>query len=139
VYLVCGAGDDIAQTRFTFALPPNTSSKLPVASCVVVQAADPEALKDKKGNPVVRPYTPTSAADNTGEIEFLIKKYETGVMSKYIHSLKVSLSGPLLWLVLTIVAWGFPQNQGPDPQVPLQGFVSVSRPYMYHLPTCFRK
>ncbi|KAJ7361354.1 cytochrome-b5 reductase [Mycena albidolilacea] len=87
------------SSTFTFALPPNTSSKLPVASCVVVQAADPEALKDKKGNPVVRPYTPTSAADNTGEIEFLIKKYETGVMSKYIHSLKpgdsLKIKGPI--------------------------------------------
>ncbi|KAJ6463753.1 NADH-cytochrome b5 reductase, partial [Mycena vulgaris] len=69
------------------------------ASCVVVKSADPEALKDKKGNPVVRPYTPVSAADNTGELSFLIKKYETGVMSKYIHSLKVgdslAIKGPI--------------------------------------------
>ncbi|KAJ7687353.1 cytochrome-b5 reductase [Mycena rosella] len=87
------------SSTFIFALPPKTSSKLPVASCVVVKAADPEALKDKKGNPVVRPYTPVSAADKTGEIAFLVKKYDTGVMSKYIHSLKVgdslSIKGPI--------------------------------------------
>ncbi|KAJ7492260.1 cytochrome-b5 reductase [Mycena latifolia] len=87
------------SSTFIFALPPQTSSKLPVASCVVVKAADPEALKDKKGNPVVRPYTPVSAADNTGELAFLVKKYETGVMSKYIHSLKVgdslAIKGPI--------------------------------------------
>ncbi|KAJ7103175.1 cytochrome-b5 reductase [Mycena belliarum] len=86
-------------STFIFALPPQTSSKLPVASCVVVKAADPEALKDKKGNPVVRPYTPVSAADNKGELEFLVKKYDTGVMSKYIHSLKVgdslAIKGPI--------------------------------------------
>ncbi|KAJ7755002.1 cytochrome-b5 reductase [Mycena maculata] len=87
------------SSTFIFGLPPQTSSKLPVASCVVVKAADPEALKDKKGNPVVRPYTPVSSADNTGEIAFLIKKYDTGVMSKYIHTLKpgdfLSIKGPI--------------------------------------------
>ncbi|KAJ7109834.1 ferredoxin reductase-like C-terminal NADP-linked domain-containing protein [Mycena epipterygia] len=87
------------SSTFIFALPPQTSSKLPVASCVVVKATDPDALKDKKGNSVVRPYTPVSAADNTGELAFLIKKYETGVMSKYIHSLKVGdsldIKGPI--------------------------------------------
>ncbi|KAJ7269360.1 hypothetical protein B0H12DRAFT_1249740 [Mycena haematopus] len=86
-------------STFIFELPPKTSSKLPVASCVVVQAAEPEALKDKKGNPVIRPYTPVSAADNTGELAFLIKKYETGVMSKYIHTLKpgdsLKIKGPI--------------------------------------------
>jgi cytochrome-b5 reductase len=81
-------------STFIFELPKNTSSKLPVASCVVVKAADLEALKDKKGNPVVRPYTPISSADKTGELVFLIKKYDTGVMSKYIHSLKAS--GPFI-------------------------------------------
>ncbi|KAJ7116842.1 cytochrome-b5 reductase [Mycena crocata] len=87
------------SSTFIFALPPKTSSKLPVASCVVVKASDPEALKDQKGNPVVRPYTPVSAADNTGELAFLIKRYDTGVMSKHIHSLKVgdslSIKGPI--------------------------------------------
>ncbi|KAJ6575497.1 ferredoxin reductase-like protein, partial [Mycena capillaripes] len=87
------------SSTFYFELPPKTSSKLPVASCVVVKAADPEALKDKKGNPVVRPYTPISSADNSGELVFLIKKYETGVMSKYIHSLKagdsLQIKGPI--------------------------------------------
>ncbi|KAF7337563.1 NADH-cytochrome b5 reductase [Mycena sanguinolenta] len=87
------------SSTFIFELPPKTSSKLPVASCVVVQAAEPEALQDKKGKPVIRPYTPISSADNTGELVFLIKKYETGVMSKYIHELKpgdsLKVKGPI--------------------------------------------
>ncbi|KAJ7610872.1 hypothetical protein FB45DRAFT_1120728 [Roridomyces roridus] len=87
-------------STFVFGLPPNTSSKLPVASCIVVKATDPEALKDKKGNPVVRPYTPLSGhAESTGELSLLVKKYETGVMSKYIHELKpgdtLSVKGPI--------------------------------------------
>ncbi|CAK5264464.1 unnamed protein product [Mycena citricolor] len=77
------------SSTFIFELPANTSSKLPVASCLVVKASDPEALKDKKGNPVIRPYTPLSGADNTGELALLVKKYETGTMSKYFHELKV--------------------------------------------------
>ncbi|KAJ6520194.1 cytochrome-b5 reductase [Mycena sanguinolenta] len=87
------------SSTFIFDLPPKTSSKLPVASCVVVQAAEPEALQDKNGKPVIRPYTPISAADNTGELAFLVKKYETGVMSKYIHTLKpgdsLKVKGPI--------------------------------------------
>ncbi|KAJ7459030.1 cytochrome-b5 reductase [Mycena galericulata] len=88
------------SSKFIFGLPPQTSSKLPVASCVIVKAADgAEPLKDKKGNPVVRPYTPISTAENSGELTFLIKKYETGVMSKYIHSLKagdsLAIKGPM--------------------------------------------
>ncbi|KAJ7724215.1 cytochrome-b5 reductase [Mycena metata] len=87
------------SSTFVFTLPPQTSSKLPVASCVLVTAAESEALKDPKGNPVVRPYTPVSSADNTGELVFVIKKYDTGVMSKYIHSLKpgdsLAIKGPI--------------------------------------------
>ncbi|KAJ7150378.1 hypothetical protein C8R46DRAFT_1124820 [Mycena filopes] len=86
------------SSTFHFTLPPKTSSKLPVASCVLIKA-DGNALNDPKGNPVIRPYTPISSADNTGELVFVIKKYETGIMSKFIHSLKpgdsLSIKGPI--------------------------------------------
>lgn len=46
-----------------------------------------------------RPYTPISKSDLEGELTFIIKKYETGNVSKYIHSLKpgdkLAVKGPL--------------------------------------------
>lgn len=72
---------------------------MPVASCVIVKASDPEALKDAKGKPVIRPYTPISPSDHPGELTFLIKKYPTGLGSVHIHSLKpgdsLSIKGPI--------------------------------------------
>jgi len=85
---------------FVFELPNNEASLLPVASCLLVKASDPEALKDAKGNPVIRPYTPVSPPDTPGELTLLIKRYEQGVMSKYIHTLKegstLSIKGPII-------------------------------------------
>lgn len=75
--------------RFFFELPNNEASLLPIASCVIVKASDPEALKDPNGNPIIRAYTPISASDVKGELVFMIKRYEAGNASKYIHSLKV--------------------------------------------------
>jgi len=84
--------------KFTFALPENTASLLPIAACVVVKPDD-SGPKDAKGNPVVRPYTPISSSDRRGEIEFLIKKYDTGAVTPYIHNMKIgdklSIKGPI--------------------------------------------
>ncbi|KLO16146.1 cytochrome-b5 reductase [Schizopora paradoxa] len=84
-------------SKFIFELPDGQASLLPVASCVVVKSSDPEALKTDKGKPVIRPYTPIS--DAPGELTFLIKKYEKGVASVYIHNLKpgesLSIKGPI--------------------------------------------
>jgi cytochrome-b5 reductase len=64
----------------------------------VVRSSDPETLKDTKGKPIVRPYTPISPSEREGELEFLIKKYDNGNASKHIHSLKLgeslSIKGP---------------------------------------------
>jgi cytochrome-b5 reductase len=58
----------------------------------------PDSLKDAKGNPVVRPYTPTSASDEPGILEFVVKRYEGGLMSQYMHGLKpgdsLAIKGP---------------------------------------------
>ncbi|KAH7927252.1 ferredoxin reductase-like protein [Leucogyrophana mollusca] len=82
--------------KFIFELPEGHASLLPIASCVYLKA---ENLLDAKGKPVYRPYTPISASDAEGELTFIIKKYETGVASKYIHSLKpgdtLAVKGPL--------------------------------------------
>jgi len=85
-------------SRFIFELSDGEASLLPVASCVVVRSSDPEALKDPKGKPIIRPYTPISPSDKEGELVFLIKKYDNGNASKYIHSMKpgesLSIKGP---------------------------------------------
>jgi cytochrome-b5 reductase len=88
------------SASFVFELPDNQASLLPVASCLLVRASDPDALKDPKGNPVVRPYTPISPPHAPGELTLLVKRYEQGTMSRYIHSLKegstLSVKGPIL-------------------------------------------
>jgi cytochrome-b5 reductase len=40
---------------------------------------------DKKGNLAVHVYMPISDPDQEGELVSLIKKYENGVISKYVH------------------------------------------------------
>ncbi|KAI0789400.1 cytochrome-b5 reductase [Abortiporus biennis] len=88
--------------KYIFELPNNDASLLPIASCVVVKSASdaPEPLVDAKGKPVIRPYTPISPSDQEGELTFLIKRYEEGKMSQYIHGLKVgeklAVKGPIM-------------------------------------------
>ena len=64
----------------------------------MVKSSDPDALKDSKGKPIIRPYTPISSPEKEGELELLVKKYDNGNVSKHIHSLKpgesLSIKGP---------------------------------------------
>lgn len=65
------------------------------ASCVVFKA-------DIDGKEIIRPYTPTSRPNTIGELEFVIKKYPKGVMSKYVHEMKpgdtIQIKGPSKYL-----------------------------------------
>ena len=89
----------ITLLSFIFELPNNDASLIPVASCLLVKASDPEALKDPKGKPIIRPYTPVSPSDAPGVLTLLVKRYENGNMSKYIHTLKVlTFFNPLLFI-----------------------------------------
>ncbi|KAI0652782.1 cytochrome-b5 reductase [Trametes meyenii] len=87
--------------KYIFELPPDTASLLPIASCVVVKSSDgaSKPLVDDKGKPVIRPYTPISPSDLPGELTFLIKRYEAGKMSQYIHDLQpgetLAIKGPI--------------------------------------------
>jgi cytochrome-b5 reductase len=91
-------------SRFTFELPDGGAALSPVASLVVVRASaegSPGAPVDKKGELAVRAYTPISSPDREGELVLLIKKYENGVMSKYVHErLKpndtLAIKGPIV-------------------------------------------
>jgi len=83
---------------FRFGLPsPNHKLGLPVASCIVVSAITPGTEPSK---PTIRPYTPISKEDQPGYFDLLIKVYDQGgVMSKYIHQLKIGdkleVKGPI--------------------------------------------
>ncbi len=74
-------------SRFVFELPDGGAALSPVTSLVVVRASEGAdgAPLDKKGNSVVRPYTPISRPEHEGELVLLIKKYESGTISKYVH------------------------------------------------------
>ncbi|KAF8323954.1 putative cytochrome-b5 reductase [Clavulina sp. PMI_390] len=85
--------------KFTFKLPDNAGTLLPVAGLVLVKAASEDGPKDKKGNPIVRPYTPISPSDLAGEFTLMVKKYDTGKFTPYLFDLKVgdklAFKGPL--------------------------------------------
>jgi len=85
--------------KFVFKLNDDEASLLPLTSCVIIKSSDPEGLKDANGKPVIRPYTPISRSDTPGELTFLVKKYDNGRASKYIHSLKpgdkLAIKGPI--------------------------------------------
>lgn len=74
-------------SRFVFELPDGGAALSPITSLVVVRASEGSegAPVDKKGNPAMRAYTPISSPDREGELVLLIKKYENGVVSKYVH------------------------------------------------------
>lgn len=48
---------------------------------------------------MIRAYTPISRSDTPGELAFLIKKYDNGLASQYIHNLKpgdkLAIKGPI--------------------------------------------
>ena len=66
----------------------------------MVKASDEDALKGANGKPIIRPYTPISPPDAPGELALLVKKYETGNMSKYFFTLKegdtLAIKGPIV-------------------------------------------
>ena len=75
-------------------LPPDSTSGLTVASCVVARA-------EIDGKAVTRPYTPVSLNSQVGFVDFLVKVYPApgGVMSRHITSLRpdadvVEIKGP---------------------------------------------
>jgi cytochrome-b5 reductase len=74
-------------SRFTFELPNGGAALSPITSLVVVRPSEgsQNAPVDNKGNLAIRAYTPISSPDHSGELVLLIKKYEKGVISKYVH------------------------------------------------------
>lgn len=76
---------------FRFALPEHaTLDMLPGDHLFVHATID--------GKPVKRPYTPSSMPGATGHFDLTVKRYETGVISRYLHERQVGetvlMSGP---------------------------------------------
>ena len=111
--------------RYVFELPNNEASLLPIASCVVVKASEGAApLVGKNGKPIIRPYTPVSPSDQEGEFTFLIKRYEEGKMSQYIHNLKpgetLGIKGPIMKIPYKSTLYCTAINNCRLPNVPWQ-------------------
>ncbi|CAF0811298.1 unnamed protein product [Adineta ricciae] len=78
---------------FTFAFDdPKAKYNGKTASCVVFKA-------DVNGKDEIRPYTPISRPNTIGQLEFVIKNYPQGVMSKHVHEMKkgdsIEIKGPI--------------------------------------------
>lgn len=74
---------------FEFGLPAGASSlDLPVCACILMRAPD------GAGGDHVRPYTPVSAPDrDDGSFELLVKRYDDGVASSWLHGLQPGAAG----------------------------------------------
>ena len=112
-------------SRFTFELPDGGAALLPITSLVIVRASEGSSTTgqhepvDKKGNLAMRAYTPISSPDQEGELVLLIKKYENGVISKYVHE-RLKLGDTLA-------------IKGPIPKFPYKGtFAPLNHPRHSH-------
>jgi hypothetical protein len=88
---------------FVFELPDGSTALTPVTSLVFVctSGGADDVLLDKKGKPVVCPYTPILQPEHEGELVFLIKKHKSRVIRKYMHEwLKpgsmLTIKGPII-------------------------------------------
>ncbi|ORY99563.1 hypothetical protein BCR42DRAFT_339293 [Absidia repens] len=75
----------------------NDVSGLHTASCVITRY--PITKKDGSPGYIIRPYTPTSKEETKGYVEFIVKDYPKGKMSKHFHNMKVGddldIKGPI--------------------------------------------
>ncbi|KAK9902007.1 hypothetical protein WJX75_001000 [Coccomyxa subellipsoidea] len=77
-------------SRLRFATPdPEQTSGLFVASCLLTRAPIGAKKEDGTQKFVIRPYTPTSAPDQKGHFDLVVKGYPDGKMSKHIVNLNV--------------------------------------------------
>ena len=80
------------STIYTFGLPEGQSLALPVCACILLKApgrgrkAD-GGPQDFDGSDAVRPYTPISDNSMLGAFELLVKRYDDGAVSQYLHGL----------------------------------------------------
>jgi len=77
------------STIYTFGLPDGQSLNLPVCACLLLKAPGkgrgPDGQED--GSDAIRPYTPMSNNSMLGKFELLVKRYDGGAVSQYLHGL----------------------------------------------------
>jgi len=98
----------LCSSSITFSTPKGQPTNLPVATALFARPADENGPLDDKGNPVVRWYTPVSDASVPGQFTVMIKKYDNGKLTPYIHSLKV---GDKLAFKGPIKKWAYKANE----------------------------
>uniref|UniRef100_A0A7S2JA51 NADH-cytochrome b5 reductase n=1 Tax=Haptolina brevifila TaxID=156173 RepID=A0A7S2JA51_9EUKA len=84
-------------TVYAFGLPEGQSLQLPVCACILMKAPgkgrkEGGGKDDWDGSDAVRPYTPMSDNALLGRFELLVKRYEGGAASQYLHGLNVGAS-----------------------------------------------
>lgn len=92
LYRITAIGTDTHDTKtFRFALPDDATLDMLPGDHLFVHATI-------NGKAVKRPYTPSSLPGTPGYFELTIKRYETGVISRYVHDRTVGdtvqMSGP---------------------------------------------
>ena len=74
-------------------MPPTQSLNLPVCACILAKAPGrgrgPKGKDDWDGSDAVRPYTPISDNGMVGKFELLVKRYDGGAVSQYLHGLRL--------------------------------------------------
>ncbi len=91
-YRITAIHEDTHDTKtFRFALPDKATLDMLPGDHLYVHAT-------VNGKTVKRPYTPSSMPGTTGYFDLTVKRYEKGVVSKYLHEQRVGdtvlLSGP---------------------------------------------
>ena len=91
-YRITAIETDTHDTKtFRFSLPADATLDMLPGDYLYVHATI-------NGKPVKRPYTPSSMPGTTGFFDLTVKRYETGVVSKYLHDQQVGdmvlMSGP---------------------------------------------
>jgi len=81
------------STIYTFGLPEGKSLALPVCACVLLKAPGrgrgPNGKDDFDGSDAIRPYTPISDNSMLGQFELMVKRYDGGSVSEWLHGLEL--------------------------------------------------
>ena len=82
------------STIYGFGLPEGQSLSLPVCGCILMKAPgkgrkEGGGKDDWDGSDAVRPYTPMSDNSVLGQFQLLVKRYDGGAASQYLHSLDI--------------------------------------------------
>jgi len=82
------------STVYAFGLPEGKSLNLPVCACILMLAPgrgrkEGGGKEDWDGSDAVRPYTPMSDNSMLGKFELLVKRYDGGAVSQWLHGLEI--------------------------------------------------